>query len=370
MALAIKKSMRLLFSVILSFSFLVIFHRSIEERLFWALKSNESHLPDSLKEQLPRLFGHRSNEHSSQAAYTYQHSLLDIETDPFDMGPDPPVPNLVSRPQFKPSQKESVSDIRELGFDFIPFNTPPNCPSPEHGPIDIIAQAPRKTESIRLLISVMSSTVTWPRTKLMRTVYHRLSKPWNVDITFLVGNVPDGASYCDDAWQKYGSSFGYLRKVWSEFGESSMYTHVMVTDENTFINIPGMVSSLGSFSSPEVLIVRIALLQVLDANSVQKEIYWTGPSTEFDTTVLGSGYILSLGLVKWIATSMPYPVSNTWSTAHDFETCLHSHLKRFHVVNGTAYASERQRWTLITRNLKQNSAWAETASYYLNLEWA
>ena len=119
-----------------------------------------------------------------------------------------------------------------------------------------------------------------------------------------------------------------------------------------------------------MLIVGIALLQVLRTNSVEKEIYWTGPSTELEGTVLGSGYILSLGLVKWIAISMPSPVSSTWSTAHHFESCLHSHLKRFQVVNETAYASEKRRWTLVTQNLKQDSAWEETASYYLNLEWA
>ena len=73
----------------------------------------------------------------------------------------------------------------------------------------------------------------------MHRAYRRLSKRCNVDIIFLVGNVPEGASPEDDAWQKYGSSFVYLRRVWLKFGESK-YTHVMATDENTFINIPGM----------------------------------------------------------------------------------------------------------------------------------
>jgi len=368
MAAAIKNTKRLLISVILWFSFLIIFHRSIEENLFWALKAGESHLPDSLKEQLPKLFCDTCNEHSPKDLQTYQHSIPDIGTDPWDMGPDSPEPKLFSRPQFKPSQKEAASDIRELGFDSIPFSSPQKCPRPEHGPIDLITQGRRKTENIRLLINVMSSTITWERTELMRRAYRRLSQRWNVDIIFLVGNVPEGASPEDDAWQKYGSSFVYLRRVWLKFGESK-YTHVMATDEKYLHQYSRYVSSLGSFSL-KVLIVGIALLQVLRTNSVEKEIYWTGPSTELEGTVLGSGYILSLGLVKWIAISMPSPVSSTWSTAHHFESCLHSHLKRFQVVNETAYASEKRRWTLVTQNLKQDSAWEETASYYLNLEWA
>jgi len=119
MAAAIKNTKRLLISVILWFSFLIIFHRSIEENLFWALKAGESHLPDSLKEQLPKLFCDTCNEHSPKDLQTYQHSIPDIGTDPWDMGPDSPEPKLFSRPQFKPSQKEAASDIRELGFDFI-----------------------------------------------------------------------------------------------------------------------------------------------------------------------------------------------------------------------------------------------------------
>lgn len=137
----------------------------------------------------------------------------------------------------------------------------------------------------------------------------------------------------------------------------------------------------------------IALIRVLRSNTMQKEVYWTGSAKEGwglpNKKTLGSGYILSMNLVRWLVTSIPAPDSNIW-TAEDFESCVNSHLERFHIANQTAFSRmptpdpDRslnapfllenetymyQRWTLVTQNLKEDSLWAKTAQYYADLEW-
>jgi hypothetical protein len=102
----------------------------------------------------------------------------------------------------------------------------------------------------------------------------------------------------------------------------------------------------------------------------------------------GSGYILGMDLVSWIATS-EIPPRNQWGP-EDWQVVLwlqEADLLDNIVVNYTAFAGYpwpelgdnlyRQenevrmfdRWILVTHPLKEDFMWAETAEYYLGLEW-
>lgn len=102
----------------------------------------------------------------------------------------------------------------------------------------------------------------------------------------------------------------------------------------------------------------------------------------------GAGYILSMDLVSWIATS-DIPANNSWGPEDEkvSEWLIAGHLDDNKVVNRTAfvgypwpelgdheYKSENEigpfdRWTLVIHPLKEDFMWVETAEYYLGLEW-
>jgi hypothetical protein len=102
----------------------------------------------------------------------------------------------------------------------------------------------------------------------------------------------------------------------------------------------------------------------------------------------GSGYLLSMDLVKWISTS-EIPLNNTIGL-EDLQVAewlvdggLHDNaVNNFTAFGGYpwpelgdhAYKQENEirpfdRWTLVTHPLKENFMWIDTANWYLNLRW-
>lgn len=135
----------------------------------------------------------------------------------------------------------------------------------------------------------------------------------------------------------------------------------------------------------------VALVEVLRANKHQKHFYWGTTWTQTDRQhqeMWGSGYILSIDLIQWIATS-DIPPHHTWGY-EDLQVCywlIEGGMDDNFVVNRTAFAGypwpelgdstykqENEirpfdRWTLVTHPLKEDFMWVDTAAYYLSLKW-
>jgi hypothetical protein len=263
-----------------------------------------------------------------------------------------------------------------------------------------------KKDDIRLLIGVMSPFWASARRHIIRNAYNQFPKDLPVDIVFVEGNLTSGNERNEDKvlamqrtavnWEnstyhdimhvncvenlEYGKTFEYLKKVGDEFGQ--VYTHVMKTDDDSFVNLPGM--------SP-LNFLTVALVEVLRANKDEKHFYWGTTWTQVDRQhqeMWGSGYILGIDLIKWIATS-DIPPHNTWGY-EDLQVCnwlIEGGLDDNFVVNRTAFAGypwpeladskykqENEirpfdRWTLVTHPLKEDFMWVDTAEYYLSLKW-
>jgi len=121
------------------------------------------------------------------------------------------------------------------------------------------------SDDIRLLIGVMSPFWASAKRQIIRNGYRRFPKHLPVDIVFVEGNLTDNnpnnyekvlemqrtavkwenETYGDimhvDCVEnlEYGKTYEYLSKVGREF--SHKYTHVMKTDDDSFINIPGII---------------------------------------------------------------------------------------------------------------------------------
>ena len=131
-------------------------------------------------------------------------------------------------------------------------------------------------------------------------------------------------------------------------------------------------------------------MQVIKPHKDEKHFYWgtTWRDDRWPAELWGSGYILGMDLVKWIATS-EIPVNNTvgYEDLQVAEWLIDGGLDDHTVVNRTAFAGYPwpelgddkykqenvirpfDRWTLVTHPLKEDFMWIETAEYYLSLEW-
>jgi hypothetical protein len=262
------------------------------------------------------------------------------------------------------------------------------------------------SDDIRLLIGVMSPFWSSARRHIIRNAYRRFPKNLPVDIVFVQGNLTSNKEDNLDkvlamqrtaiAWEndtyhdimhvnctenlEYGKTYEYLKKVGDEFGH--VYTHVMKTDDDSFVNIPGINNGSDA---------NAALVEVIRANKHQKHFYWGTTWTEPDRQheeMWGSGYVLGIDLVNWIATS-DIPPQHTWGF-EDYQVCywlIQGRVDDNFVVNRTAFAGypwpdlgdhlykqENEirpfdRWTLVTHPLKEDFMWVETAEYYLGLDW-
>ena len=119
-------------------------------------------------------------------------------------------------------------------------------------------------DDIRLLIGVMSPFTSSHRRQIIRNAYRQFPKDLPVDVWFVAGDVYHKNEYNRDKvlqmqsnatrWENNtyhdimklpclenledGKTYEYLKKVGLEF--SDKYTHVMKTDDDSFVNIPGL----------------------------------------------------------------------------------------------------------------------------------
>jgi hypothetical protein len=264
-------------------------------------------------------------------------------------------------------------------------------------------------DDIRLLIGVMSPWWQSARRHMIRHAYRELLKVGlPVDVVFVQGNLTssinpnnldkvmemqrtvigwENSTYHDlmhlDCVEnlEHGKTYEYLKKVGLEF--QNVYTHVMKTDDDSFVNIPGIYHLAATLTA--------ALVDVLRENRHQRHFYWGTTWTEEyrqHEEMWGSGYILSMDLVKWISES-DIAQNNQWGY-EDYQVCywlLQGGLDDNYVVNRTAFAGYPwpelgdytykqendvrpfDRWTLVTHPLKEDFMWVDTANYYLSLEW-
>jgi hypothetical protein len=124
----------------------------------------------------------------------------------------------------------------------------------------------KQSDDIRLLIGVMSPFWASAKRQIIRNGYNRFPKDLPVDVVFVEGNMTNNNPDNYDkvlvmqrtavAWEnetygdimhvdcvenlEYGKTYEYLSKVGREF--SDVYTHVMKTDDDSFVNIPGTPS--------------------------------------------------------------------------------------------------------------------------------
>jgi len=131
-------------------------------------------------------------------------------------------------------------------------------------PVRQIYQDP--TKEFRILVGVMSPFQKAARRYLMRSAYSQFPKDLPVDVWFVMGDVdpwnPVNAERVLDSsriardWEnsthhdvmlvdctenmEQGKTYEYLKKVGREF--SNRYTHVMKTDDDSFVNLPGNYS--------------------------------------------------------------------------------------------------------------------------------
>jgi hypothetical protein len=119
---------------------------------------------------------------------------------------------------------------------------------------------------VRLLIGVMSPYWASARRQVIRNAYSRFPINLPVDIVFVEGDLPaegnknrvlaaqrtvigwENSTYHDimhlDCIENMndGKTYEFLKKVGQEFGHK--YTHVMKTDDDSFVNIPGTITSI------------------------------------------------------------------------------------------------------------------------------
>jgi len=122
-------------------------------------------------------------------------------------------------------------------------------------------------DSFRLLIGVMSPFTRTARRQLVRNAYAQFPKDLPVDVVFVEGNVTTRQPFDEkiqkdllmqrvaSGWEneqyhdilhldcfenlEKGKTYEYFKKVGTDF--QWQYTHVMKTDDDSFVNIPGML---------------------------------------------------------------------------------------------------------------------------------
>lgn len=294
------------------------------------------------------------------------------------------------------------------------WDVDPRIQSTQHSTYEIVNESssehPNSTsrnDDFRLLIGVMSPQWSSSRRYFIRHAYAQFPQNLPVDVVFVQGDAPtwnpinadkvaaahrtqmlwENNTYhdimhldCEENLEE-GKTYEYFKKVGLEF--SHKYTHVMKTDDDSFVNIPG-ISNFANLS------LISALVQVIQEHKDEEHFYWgtTYKDVSWPSEMWGSGYILSMDIVKWISTS-EIPISNQvgLEDLQVMEWIVDGRFDDHFVINSTAFAGypwpeigDREskleneirpfeRWTLVTHPLKEDFMWIDTAEYYLSLEW-
>ena len=126
---------------------------------------------------------------------------------------------------------------------------------------DTVASNGSTVDEFRLLIGIMSPFWSSARRQIIRNAYSRFPRNLPVDIVFVEGTLSapnnerrvQSMQHTVIEWENStygdimhldcignlnnGKTYEFLKKVGSEFRQK--YTHVMKTDDDAFVNIPG-----------------------------------------------------------------------------------------------------------------------------------
>lgn len=136
-------------------------------------------------------------------------------------------------------------------------------------PLGQMHHADTTDPEFRILIGIMSPFWASWRRQIVRNAYKRFPKSLPIDIVFIEGNIAvdnknidriramqrtvidwENSTYGDimhldwDEYMNYGKTYEFLKKVGLEYG--GKYTHVLKTDDDSFVNIPGLMTSVRS----------------------------------------------------------------------------------------------------------------------------
>jgi hypothetical protein len=195
-------------------------------------------LPPAAKEELLR---HKPNDADASTALPPFSPVISAT-------PNDPLPHHQDAP---------THTSEELSNPLLPLidSTAHSLPQPPETPV--------ATDDIRLLIGVMSPFISSNRRHIIRNAYRRFPKELPVDVIFVAGDMRwdnennrekvlemqmNATRWENDTFHDImhldcienledGKTYEYLKKVGLDF--SDRYTHVMKTDDDSFVNIPG-----------------------------------------------------------------------------------------------------------------------------------
>lgn len=189
--------------------------------------------------------------------YNLEGSRVSVAT-----SPHAPDHQYEASPHFSSTSEEDSAYLRS---EYSPDNIPPLPVIPTLNPTTPIASSPTPNyDDFRLLIGIMSPIWASDRRHIIRYAYSRYPNSLPVDVVFVQGRAvsetprnADKINHTQDKlveWEnnewhdimlldceenlEEGKTYEFLRRVGREL--STTYTHVMKTDDDSFINIPGI----------------------------------------------------------------------------------------------------------------------------------
>lgn len=210
------------------------------------------------------------------------HSPVELSNDPDDGSSPAPESQHVQLHEDSRGDDQQVEDLDQeaySGHRSSDVRVPPIAPAhvpglPQGGHVQGLTLAPSANQrpvregDFRLLIGVMNPYKSSGRRQIIRSAYSRFSADLPVDIVYISGHTPswneDNAYKIrwthEDAkrWEnetfhdlmhlniqenlEFGKTFEFFKKVGTEY--SDKYTHVMKTDDDSFVNLPGIPASM------------------------------------------------------------------------------------------------------------------------------
>lgn len=190
-----------------------------------------------------------------------------------DMDSESPL-SVATSPATPPTHQDPLSDepvsstTEEYGHGHVVADLTESRQTTQHSAHPAKPSVPSKPtdskDDIRLLIGVMSPFWASSRRQMIRNAYRQFPKDLPVDVVFVQGNLTSSNEKNQEkvqamqqtamTWEnntshdlmhvncvenlEYGKTYEYLKKAGDEFG--NVYTHVMKTDDDSFVNIPGL----------------------------------------------------------------------------------------------------------------------------------
>ena len=166
-------------------------------------------------------------------------------------------------PFSSPPPASPGSDWDPLAQSIQDQKIPASKENMHHATYEILDESHSRSDDFRLLIGVMTPYWSSSRRHIIRNAYNRFHSDLPVDVFFVQGDPNSWNERNEDkVWSTFhtgmewenqtfhdilhvsceenfeeGKTYEYFKKVGREF--SNKYTHVMKTDDDSFVNIPG-----------------------------------------------------------------------------------------------------------------------------------